>query len=116
VSFREAHTAIVPWRPAAEGRPVLEPAARADGGTIKTGAHCAPAGGTMAARKRAAAKKGGKGDNLIISKARVKAATKKCNVGGDFYGALDGMVRKLIAGAEERAMANKRKTLKPQDL
>jgi hypothetical protein len=71
----------------------------------------------MAARKRAAAKKGGKASGeLIISKSRVKAATKKCNVGGDFYGALDGHVRKLIAGAEERAMANKRKTLKPQDL
>jgi histone H3/H4 len=70
----------------------------------------------MAARKKAAAKKGKASGELIISKSRVKAATKKCNVGGDFYGALDGVVRKLIGGAEERALANKRKTLKPQDL
>ena len=73
----------------------------------------------MAAKKKAAAKKGGAkkstGD-LIISKSRVKAATKKCNVGGEFYGALDAAVRKIIAGAEERAMANKRKTLKPADI
>ena len=37
----------------------------------------------MAARKKAAAtKKGGKGGELIISKSRVKAAARKCNVGG----------------------------------
>ena len=72
----------------------------------------------MAAKKKKAAKKSAKkktGD-LIISKSRVKAATKKCNVGGEFYGALDAHVRKIIAGAEERAMANKRKTLKPADI
>lgn len=72
----------------------------------------------MAAKKKKAAKKSAKkatGD-LIISKSRVKAATKKCNVGGEFYGALDAAVRKIIAGAEERAMANKRKTLKPADI
>lgn len=73
-------------------------------------------GGTMAARKKAA-KKAAKGSGeLIISKSRVKAATKKCNVGGEFYGALDAAVRKAIAEAEARALANKRKTLKPQDL
>jgi len=76
-------------------------------------------GGTMAAKKKAAPKKKGAkkatGD-LIISKSRVKAATKKCNVGGDFYGALDAAVRKIIAGAEERAQGNKRKTLKPVDI
>ena len=70
----------------------------------------------MAARKKkkAAAKKGG-GD-LIISKARTKAAAKKCNVGGEFYGALDKAVRGLIADAEARAIGNKRKTLKAVDL
>ena len=71
----------------------------------------------MAARKKAAAKKGKTASGeLIISKSRVKAATRKCNVGGDFYGALDAHVRKLIASAEERAMGNKRKTLKPVDI
>ena len=53
---------------------------------------------------------------LIISKARTKGAAKKCNVSGDFYVALDKKVREIIGTAEKRAMANKRKTLKPQDL
>ena len=71
----------------------------------------------MAARKKkkaGRAKKGG-GD-LIISKARTKAATKKCNVGAEFYGALDKAVRGMIADAEARALGNKRKTLKAVDL
>ncbi len=66
----------------------------------------------MAARRKAA-KKGG---DLIISKARTKNAVKKCNVGGEFYGALDQVVRELIKGAEARAIGNKRKTLKAVDL
>ncbi|MEK6569023.1 MAG: DUF1931 domain-containing protein [candidate division NC10 bacterium] len=53
---------------------------------------------------------------LIVSKTRTKAAAKKCNVSSDFYGALDKKVREMVAAAETRAMANKRKTLKPQDL
>ena len=70
----------------------------------------------MAAKKKA--KAGGKasGGELIISKSRTKAAAKKCNVGGEFYGALDAVVRKIIAGAEERALGNKRKTLRAVDL
>jgi len=75
-------------------------------------------GGSMAARKKAAARKAAKkgSGELIISKSRVKAATRKCNVGSEFYVALDQAVRKAIADAEARALANKRKTLKPQDL
>jgi hypothetical protein len=53
---------------------------------------------------------------LIISKSRTKAAVKKCNVSGDFYGALDKKVRDVLRDAEDRALANKRKTLRPQDL
>ncbi|MDZ4804913.1 MAG: DUF1931 domain-containing protein [Candidatus Eisenbacteria bacterium] len=53
---------------------------------------------------------------LIISKSRTKAASKKCNVSSDFYGALDKKVREMVAGAEARAIGNKRKTLKPVDL
>ncbi|UCE04250.1 MAG: DUF1931 domain-containing protein [Candidatus Latescibacterota bacterium] len=53
---------------------------------------------------------------MIISKSRTKGATKKCNVSSDFYGALDKKVRSLISEAESRAIANKRKTLKPADL
>ena len=66
-----------------------------------------------AKKKKKAARKGG---DLIISKSRTKAATKKCNVGSEFYGALDGAVRKMIADAEARALGNKRKTLKAVDL
>ena len=70
----------------------------------------------MAARKRAAARRGGKPAELIISKSRTKAAVKKCNVGQEFYGALDGAVRELIKQAEASAVGNKRKTLKGVDL
>jgi hypothetical protein len=69
----------------------------------------------MAARKKKSARKGSAGD-LIISKARTKAAVKKCNVGGEFYGALDAAVRDMIKSAESRALGNKRKTLKSVDL
>ena len=71
---------------------------------------------TLAARraKKKAAK--GKAGELIISKSRTKGATKKCNVSSDFYGALDKKVRAIITEAEARAVANKRKTLKPADL
>ena len=68
----------------------------------------------MAARKKAKAKKGG--DPMIISKSRVKAAVKKCNVGGEFYGALEAEVRGLIKRAEERAVGNRRKTLRAADV
>ena len=61
------------------------------------------------------AKKKKTGD-LIISKSRTKGAVRKSNVSGDFYKALDKKVRELIVLAEGRAKANKRKTLKPQDL
>jgi histone H3/H4 len=69
-----------------------------------------------AKKKKKAAKKKGKTGDLIISKTRVKNAVKKCNVGGEFYGALDAVVRELIKGAEVRALGNKRKTLKAVDL
>ena len=65
----------------------------------------------MAARKKAKA-----AGDLIISKSRTKAAVKKCNVGGEFYGALDSAVRDMIKAAESRALGNKRKTLKSVDL
>ncbi len=67
----------------------------------------------MAERKKA---RGKKPAELIISKSRTKGAAKKCNVGGEFYEALDKVVRGLIADAESRAIGNKRKTLKAVDL
>ncbi|MFH1844750.1 MAG: DUF1931 domain-containing protein [bacterium] len=54
--------------------------------------------------------------DLIISKSKTKETIKKCNVSGEFYGALDKKVRELIAQAEKRATANGRKTVRPQDL
>ena len=48
-------------------------------------------------------------------KSRTKNAAS-INVSGDFYLALDEKVRELIAGAEARAEANNRRTLRPQDL
>jgi histone H3/H4 len=57
-----------------------------------------------------------KAADLIISKARTKSAAKSCNVSGEFYGALDKVVRTMIKDAEIRAKANKRKTLKACDL
>ena len=73
--------------------------------------------------KRKAAKSQGKSqgksksaDPMIISKARTKAAVQKCNVGSEFYGALEDAVRELIARAEARALGNKRKTLRAADV
>ena len=54
--------------------------------------------------------------DLIISKTRTKDAVRKCNVSSEFYPALDKRVREMITEAEKRAVANKRKTLKPADL
>jgi len=56
------------------------------------------------------------GSEMIISKSRTKALVKKCNVGGDFYDGLDAAARGLIRKAEERALGNKRKTLKAVDV
>ena len=60
------------------------------------------------ARKKAPA-------DMIISKSRTKNASG-INVSGDFYVALDGAVRELIAKAEQRATDNNRRTLRPHDL
>lgn len=68
----------------------------------------------MAAKKNK--KAAAANDAMIISKSRTKAAVKKCNVSSDFYGALDGAVRAIIAKAEGRATLNGRKTLRPQDI
>ena len=67
----------------------------------------------MAARKKARKKAP---EAMIISKARVKAAVKKCNVGSEFYGALEDEVRGLIKKAEARALGNRRKTLRAADV
>ncbi len=71
-----------------------------------------------ATKKKASKKKGRKkkkGGDLIISKSRTKAAAG-INVSGDFYAALDQTVRSMIADAEDRAVSNNRRTLRPHDL
>ena len=72
----------------------------------------------MAARKKKKKKaaRRGKPAELIISKSRTKNATRQCNVGSEFYAALDAAVRDMIKAAEARAIGNKRKTLKAVDL
>jgi len=67
-----------------------------------------------AARRGTRRKKVAAGD-MIISKSRTKNAAS-LNVSGEFYPALDEAVRGLIAGAEARAEANGRRTLRPHDL
>lgn len=68
---------------------------------------------------RKAAKRGGSRKKtpleLIISKSRTKNAAG-INVSGEFYTALDGAVRSMISQAEQRAVDNGRKTLRPYDL
>jgi len=65
---------------------------------------------------RKATKRGKKGPlELIISKSRTKGAAG-INVSGEFYTALDGAVRSMISQAEQRAIDNGRKTLRPYDL
>ena len=78
--------------------------------TKKAAAKKAPARKT---KKKAGKKKGAV--DMIISKSGTKACAS-INVSGDFYSALDEKVRELIAGAEARAEANNRRTLRPQDL
>jgi histone H3/H4 len=53
---------------------------------------------------------------MIISKSKTKEAVTQCNVSGEFYDALDAKVNELIKKAEQRAIANGRKTVRPQDL
>jgi len=68
-----------------------------------------------ATKKKVTRKKKKASGDLIISKARTKAAAS-INVSGEFYGALNEAVLALIAGAEARAEANGRRTLRPHDL
>jgi histone H3/H4 len=69
------------------------------------------------AKKKAAKKKAKKSaEAMIISKSRVKAAVRKCNVSSDFYDGLENAVRELISKAEARALANKRKTVRAGDV
>ena len=80
----------------------------------KKAAKRAPKKSATKAKGRGRGKKKAGGD-LIISKSRTKAAAD-LNVSGDFYTALDSVVREMISGAEARATNNGRRTLRPHDL
>jgi undecaprenyl pyrophosphate synthase len=64
-----------------------------------------------------AGKGGGRGEMLVVT-SKVKAYTKglKLKCAGDLAEALNGKVQCLLEGAAERTRANKRGTLRPQDL
>lgn len=69
-----------------------------------------------ASRKKKTSRRGRSAPaELIISKSRTKASAS-INVSGEFYQAFDQAVRNLLATAEQRAIDNNRKTLRPQDL
>lgn len=67
------------------------------------------------AAKKAGAKKGG--DMLVVG-SKVKAAIRStgCMTSGELLGALNDAVHAIIKGACGRAQANKRSTVRPQDL
>jgi histone H3/H4 len=54
---------------------------------------------------------------FIVKKAvQDYAKKKKLQVSGDFYGALDSKIEKILDHAAKRTGSNKRKTLKAYDL
>ncbi len=53
---------------------------------------------------------------VIVNKKEVKEAAGDFRVGGDFYEALDALVKDLMKKAQKRAKENGRKTLQPYDL
>ena len=54
--------------------------------------------------------------DLIISKSKVKEASKECNVASEYYEALDKHVINIIKESEARAKANGRKTIRACDI
>ncbi|MFH0910069.1 MAG: hypothetical protein V1918_00955 [Planctomycetota bacterium] len=69
--------------------------------------------------KKKAEKKGQKGgcESLVVaSKVKAHIRSKGCMTSADSLGALNGKVYSLLDAAIERTKANKRATVKPQDL
>lgn len=54
--------------------------------------------------------------DLLVVRSKIKDYSEGLNVAGDFADALSKVVEQKIKRAVERAKANGRKTLKPQDL
>jgi hypothetical protein len=69
--------------------------------------------------KKQAAKKGGKGrGEMLVVTSKVKGFVKslKLKCAGDLAAALNGKVQGLLKDASDRTRANRRGTLRPQDL
>ena len=119
---RRVRRPITLYAPEFEGPEETQPmAARKKAAKKKTTRKAAPKRTARKPARKTKARTSARGKKktpaeLIISKSRTKGAVRKCNVSGDFYGALDAYVREAIKSAEERASANGRKTLRPQDL
>jgi hypothetical protein len=69
----------------------------------------------MAKRKAAGGK--GRGDMMVVaSKVKAFVKTQKLRCDGELTGALNGRVQELLSSAADRTRANKRGTVRPQDL
>lgn len=68
------------------------------------------------AKRAKAAKKGGR-DSLVVT-SKVKGHIRGCKMicAGDLAAAVDAKVREMLNAAAKRATANKRSTVRPQDL
>jgi len=66
--------------------------------------------------KSAKAKKGGRESLVVTSKVKGFVRSAKMICAGDLAAAVDGKVREILSTAAKRAQANKRSTVRPQDL
>ena len=70
----------------------------------------------MAKKKKAKKKAAGKDVLVVASKVKAYVKSKKLMMSADAIGALSDAVYATIDAAGKRTKANKRKTLKPQDI
>ena len=63
-----------------------------------------------------AKKKGGRDSVVVTSKVKAFVRAGKMICAGDLAEAVDGKVREMLKAASARAAANKRSTVRPQDL
>ena len=66
--------------------------------------------------KSAKGKKGGRESLVVTSKVKGFVRNAKMICAGDLAAAVDGKVREILSAAAKRAQANKRSTVRPQDL
>ena len=62
------------------------------------------------------AKKGGREVLVVTSKVKNYIKSKKCHTSADSISALSESVEKILDAAVKRCTANRRSTVKPQDL